>query len=233
MNDKRGTTNRPGCLYGFFAIFALAGLACGAWGVAGLVSRNRILNEGIKTTGTIVELARSSKGSSVAPVIAFRDSRGDSVVYRSNFYSGVSDYHIGQEMVVQYLPTNPEEDVVVGGMGWTAFFPFIFLLTHGGVGFGGLFWLERKRRRQKWLLEHGQEVKARLVKVNTHQGKSTTRYTLTCEWADPFTGQTHTFESESVPYNPADWVAQHGGSVRVLIDPAKPKRYWVDVSSQA
>jgi hypothetical protein len=85
--------NKPGCLYFFFGIFALAGLACGYWGVAGILSRNRILNEGIKTTGTIVELARSSKGSSVAPVVRFQDNRGDSVAYRSNFYSGMSSYH--------------------------------------------------------------------------------------------------------------------------------------------
>lgn len=226
--------NKPGCLYIFFAIFAIAGLACGAWGVAGLISRNRILNEGIKTTGTIVELARSSKGNSVAPVVAFRDQDGDSVVYRSNFYSGISDYQIGQQMVVRYLPSNPKEDVVIEGMGWTAFFPFIFLLTHGGVGIGGIIWLERKRRRQKWLLQQGQEVKAHLVKVNTHWGKSGRKtYTLTCEWTDRLTGQTYTFESESIPSDPADWVARQDDSVRVLIDPANPKRYWVDVSHQA
>lgn len=222
--------NRPGCLYFFFGIFAIVGLACGAWGVAGLVSRNRILNEGIKTTGTIIELARSSKGNSVAPVVSFRDRSGDSVVYRSNFYSGGSSYRVGNEMAVWYLPPNSSEDVVLEGRDWTAYFPFIFLLTHGGVGIGGILWMERKRRRQKWLLEHGQEVKASLVKVNTHSGKSGTSYTFVCKWTDPFTGQAYTFESESVSSDPSDWLARQGGSVRVLIDPAKPKRYWVDVS---
>ena len=222
--------NRPGCLYFFFAIFALAGLACGAWGVVGLLDRNRILNEGIKTTGTIVELARSSKGNSVAPVVSFRDRSGESVVYRSNFYSGMSSYRVGDEMVVWYLPPNSSEDVILEGRDWTAYFPFIFLLTHGGVGIGGILWLERKRRRQKWLLENGQEVRASLVKVNTHSGKSGTSYTFTSKWTDPFTGQAYTFESESVSFDPSDGLARQGGSVRVLIDPAKPKRYWVDVS---
>ncbi len=223
--------NRPGCLYFFFGIFALAGLACGALGVSSILSRNRILNEGIKTTGTLVELARSSKGNSVAPVVSFRDNRGDSVVYRSNFYSGMSSYRVGQEMVVWYLPPNSSEDVILEGRDWTVYFPFLFLLTHGGVGIGGLLWLERKRRRQKWLLENGQEVKASLVKVNIHWGKSGRKtYTLICEWTDRLTGQTHTFESESASSDPADWMARQGGPVRVLIDPANPKRYWVDVS---
>jgi len=223
--------NRPGCLYIFFAIFALAGLACGAWGVAGLVSRYRILNEGIKTTGTLVDLVRSSKGSSVAPVIAFLDSQGDSVVYRSNFYSGMSDYHIGQPMTLWYLPANPEADIVVEGMGWTAFFPFIFLLTHGGVGIGGIIWLERKRRRRNWLLANGQEVRARFVKVDAQRGKSVMHYTIVCEWTDTFTGQVHTFKSESTTSSPEAWVAQQGEFLKVLIDPANPKRYWVDTRS--
>lgn len=216
----------------FFAIFALAGLACGAWGVLSFISRNRILNEGVKTTGTIIELARGGKGNSVTPVIRFKDNDGDSVLYRSNFSSGVSSYYVGQQMVMWYMPSNPKEDVVVEGMGWTAFFPFIFLLVHGGIGFGGIFWIERNRNRQKWLLENGQEVKAQFFKINTHHGKSNMRYTVTCKWTDPSTNQTYTFESESVPFNPEDLVAKQHGLLRVLIDPAKPKRFWVDMSFQ-
>ncbi|MBC7775218.1 MAG: DUF3592 domain-containing protein [Phycisphaerae bacterium] len=220
--------NRQGCLYPFFAIFAIAGLVCGAVGVSGLLSKQHILNEGLKTTGTILDLDRSSKGS-VAPVIGFQDEQGNDRVYHSNTYTSESDYQIGQALTIWYLPSDPESEVALNAFDWADFFPFIFLFSHGGVGIGGLVWLERKRRLRKWLNEYGQEVKARFTKVDTHSGKSTS-YSILCEWKDPYTGLVHEFRSDHSSSNPEGLLASHDGLLRVLIDPANPKRYWVDTA---
>jgi len=223
------TMNRQGCLYPFFAIFAIAGLVCGGLGVSGLISRHRILNEGIKTTATILELAPSSKGSSVAPVVGFQDEQGFDIVYHSNIYTNMSDYNVGQEIAVWYLPSNPESEVVLDESDWMVYFPFIFMFTHGGVGIGGIVWLERKRRLRKWLNDYGQEVKARFKKVDIHSGKST-HYSILCEWKDPYTGIIHEFRSDYSNSNPEGLLAPNDGLLRVLLDPANPKRYWVDTT---
>jgi hypothetical protein len=220
--------NKQGCLYPFFAIFALAGLACGAWGVSNLNSRNRILKEGIETTGTIIGLS-GGKNNSVAPIVGFEDQRGRSIVYHSNFHTNMTSYGIGQKMRLWYLPSDPNESVVLEGSDWTGYFPFLFLFTHGGLGIGGLIWLERKRRLRNWLNINGQRVKARFLMVDVHRGKSTT-YTIVCEWTDTLTGTKYKFRSESLGTNPEALLPPPNDSVWVLIDPSNPKRYWVDVS---
>ncbi len=220
--------NRQGCLYPFFAIFAFAGLACGYWGISGLLSRQRILSEGIKTTGTVIDLNRSSKGS-VAPIIGFQDEKGLQVVYHYNVYTSTGAYELGQKIPLWYLPSDPTSEVAFDETDWTVFFPFIFLFSHGGVGIGGIVWLERKRRLRKWLNEQGQEVSARFTKMDVHRGKSTS-YSILCEWNDPYTGTVHEFKSEYLSSNPEAMLPPPGGMVRVLIDPANPKRYWVDTA---
>jgi hypothetical protein len=211
-------------LYLFFGIFAAAGLACGAWGVSNLLERQHILNEGIQTTGVVEDLSYSSKGSR-APIVVFQDSRGDSIRYRSNYSSSMAPFHIGDVVTLRYDPANPES-VILDGEGWSAWFPFLFLFTHGGVGIGGIVWMERKRRLKKWLLESGQEVQAKFVEVRAHRGKSTS-YTVICTWTDPFTGIGYDFESDSFRRNPEGQIGSNA-VLRALIDPANPKRYWLD-----
>ncbi|MFN0037152.1 MAG: DUF3592 domain-containing protein [Saprospiraceae bacterium] len=223
--------NKTGCLYLFFALFALAGLGSGFLGITQLISHHRIQNDGVKTTGTVVGLreSHSNKGTAMyAPIVEFRDSNGDIAVYNSNSYTNVDPYRVGDRVTLWYAPSNPEWDVVLEGSNLEIYLPFLFLFTHGGIGIGGLVWFERKRRLRKWLMEQGQEVNARFVCVDANRGKSTT-YTLVCEWKDPFTGIIYEFKSDSLSKNPENFVSPKSESLRVLIDPANPKRYWVDM----
>jgi len=214
---------KQGCLYPFFAIFAIAGLGCGVLGFWLVKSRYDLMNEGIKTTGTVIELNHSK--NTVAPVVGFKDEWGNDLVYNSGNYTSFNSFEIGQTVNLYYDPSNPE-DVTLDGEGWWNWFPFIFLITHGGVGFGGLYWLIKKRRLQKWLQQSGHEIQARLIQVKETYNKGT-YYTLQCEWTDPYTNTLYTFESESMSKNPSDLVAT-GSNIRVLIDPNNPKRYWMD-----
>ena len=212
--------------YLFFSIFAFAGLICGAWGAYNVHSEYTIKNEGIQTTGSIIDLKYSNKGGNVSPVIGFRDQSGREVVYHSNFYTNMVSYQIGQPMTLWYLPEDPQNEVILEGGNFMTYFPFLFLFTHGGVGFGGLIWLEMSRRRVKWLKEYGQEVQARYVKTQQNSGKRTT-YQVVSEWKDPYTQTVYEFKSERLSQNPEASFAP-GQQVRVLIDPNNPKRYWMD-----
>lgn len=100
----------------------------------------------------------------------------------------------------------------------------MFFLT--SVGFGGLIWLERKHRLKKWLVEQGQEIMATLTEIKETSNK-VRYYTMICTWEEPYTHISHTFKREASRRNPSELVAI-GVLIRVLIDPANPKRYWLD-----
>jgi len=217
--------NRQGCLYPFFAIFAVAGLGCGALGVWMVKSRYHLMNEGIKTTWTVIDLNHSK--NNVAPVVGFNDERGNPRVYSSSNYTSFESFEIGQKIDLYYDPSNPE-DVTLEGEGWWNWFPFIFLFTHGGVGIGGLYWLEKKRRLHQWLQQSGHEVQAKFTGIKETYNKGR-YYTVQCEWTDPYTNTLYTFESESSSKDPSGLIGP-SATIRVLIDPNNPKRYWMDTA---
>lgn len=219
--------NKAG-FYLFFAIFALAGLACGAWGTYNLYTDYKIKNDGIKAIGTVIELRGSGNNDVFAPVVEFRDDMGYKVVYTSPVYTNMVSYHIGQEIPLWFLPSNPENGVYLDDSGWFTYFPFIFLFTHGGVGIGGLVWLERKRRKINWLKNFGQTVKARYTGSKNVSGKQV-GYKALCAWNDPYTQTLYEFESERMSKNPDSFLTPNT-HLLVLIDPANPKRYWVDMA---
>jgi hypothetical protein len=216
---------QQGCLYPFFGIFAIAGLVCGVVGFSMLYSRYQLMHEGVKTTGTVTNLNWSK--NTVAPVVGFEDEWGNALEYHSAFYTNIDPYELGQEVVIYYDPNNPK-DATLDGEGWEGWFPLIFLLTHGGVGFGGLYWLEKKRRLYKWLQEKGYEVQAQFTRVKESYNKRR-YYALQCEWTDPYTKILHQFESERTAKEPPASLIP-GTLIRVLIDPDNPKRYWVDTT---
>jgi hypothetical protein len=77
---------------------------------------------------------------------------------------------------------------------------------------------------RKWLLEQGQEIEAKFTGVDEQTHKGRTSYYIVCNWKDPYTQQEYEFKSDALPEYP---IITLGSAVRVLIDPANPKRYWV------
>lgn len=215
-----------GCMYFFFGIFAAASLVCGVLSAGLVYFRYQFTSSGIQTTGTVVDLLRSN--SSVAPVVSYLDEQGEEHLYQSSSYTSINPPAIGDKLQVYYLPGSPEE-IELEGEGWFNLFPLIFFFTHGGVGFGGLYWLEKKRRMYHWLQQHGHAVEAKLVEIRHSAYKGRSYFTLRCAWKDPFTQELYHFESESLSQDPTERLPL-GSMVRVLIDPDKPKRYRMDVS---
>ena len=215
-----------GCTYFFFGIFAAAGLLCGLVSFVLVYQRYQVTSKGIQTTGEVIDLLYSK--SSVAPVVSYMDENGTKRMYESSSYTSINPPNIGDKITLYYLPDHPDE-VELDGAGWFNLFPLIFFFTHGGVGFGGLYWLEKKRRMYNWLQQHGQSVQAKLVEIRHGSNKGRSYYTLRCKWDDPYTQQTYFFESDTLSDDPSGRL-EVGSMVNVLIDPAKPKRYLVDTS---
>jgi hypothetical protein len=184
-----------------------------------------MLAQGQKTIGTVIDLNHSK--NMTAPIIGFKDQKGGSHVYHSDTYTNIDPYEVGQALELYYDPADPDKVMLKDGS-LIQWIPLLFLFTHGGVGFGGLIWLERKRRLKKWLLNQGQEIMATLteIKVTSNKGQY---YTMICQWEEPYTHVSYTFKSDASRRNPSEFVSI-GALIRVLIDPADPKRYWVDDS---
>lgn len=219
----------PGCLLAFFGIFAAAGLLCGVIGTVSIYNRIHTKIDGVKTTGKIIEFNQSGKGT-VAPIVSYTNTQGRVMVYHSDTYSNFSSLNIGDTVNVWYLPSDPES-VIIDGSPWLGWLPFVFFFTHGGVGFGGIYWAVRKMRRMKWLQEKGTEIRARYKYTEGPVGKYNT-YTVHCEWTDPISGKVYDFKSETLSQNPAAQLSE-GAMVRVYINPDNPGIYLVDTESIA
>jgi hypothetical protein len=217
----------------FFGIFASVGGCMGV--MAGVFGYDtyKTRSTGERTVGVVVEMVGGSDGA--APIVEFQSADGQTHRYTSEVYSSPPAFHVGKEVKVWYNPENPENDVVLGH--WESWFlPIIFgifFITFGGIGFGGMLGQLAKIRKRTWLRDHGTplEVETTGVFLNTSfkvNGRSP--WVIQAQWLDKTTNTVYTFESDSIWYDPTDYLETYGKKVRVLIDPANPKAHWMDTS---
>ncbi len=188
------------------------------------------------TEGVVVELVSrsgSKGGVTYAPVFEFTDRNGQTHRVQSGSSSNPASYDVGERATVRFDPADPKDARLDGFMdNW--FLPAIF----GGIGsvfavIGGAIGLHAVRtlRTRRWLAQHGMRVSAKFtgvvhdtsVKVN---GRSPWR--LTAQWQHPVTGAMHTFESDSIWFDPGEFATRD--ELSVVVDADDPGRYQVDVA---
>ena len=220
----------------FVAIFGGIGVVFVIVAAWILVSTIQFRGRAQSAEGVVVELvARSgSKGGvTYAPVYEFTDRNGESHRVQSSSSSNPASYDVGERVTVRYEPAEPGDARIDGFMdNW--FLPTIF----GGIGsifalIGGAIGMHelRKRRVRAWLGLHGMRVGAKFTgvvhdtstKVN---GRSPWR--LTAQWQHPVTGAIHTFESDSIWFDPSEFVDRE--ELSVVVDADDPSRYQVDLA---
>ena len=86
----------------------------------------------------------------------------------------------------------------------------------------------------KWLRSHGKQVIALVTSIQHETGKTASGFArdnhyVTATWTDPRTGRTYTFWTWVMNSRPP---VTRGSLVPVLIDPANPKRYTLDLESR-
>lgn len=218
------------------AAFLAVGLVFAAVGVWVWTGDRALAERGAHTTGTVIDLARrydNDGGTTYRPVVAFRDAAGTRHRFVGQVGSNPPAHSPGETVAVIYDPAAPGRAMIDGFMD-RYFLPLVFGGMGGlfaAIGGGMLFAFVRRRRIVAQLRETGVPISARFVECYRDTG---TRVNGRSPWrvvgqaTHPATGKVRSFKSDAI------WVdlSEHlsGRDIRVLIDPARPKRYLVDLS---
>lgn len=219
------------------AIFAIAGITLLAVAIWLGVSSASFVGTAVHVTGTVAELAgkeSSSDNHSIVyyPVIEFTTADGRAMRFESATGSNPSMYRQGQEVKVLYNPADPARAMIDSVMElWFAPMLLGFIgLLFSAIGFGvGVIQLAKKNKKD-WLLSHGVRIQTVVKKVSLDSGISEngiSPYIIISQYMDENTRKIYIFESESIWYDPTEFV---GESVTVLVDPANYKKYYMDLS---
>jgi len=216
----------------FFGIFTLIGTGCGIGAAVSWLNAVNLSNTGVQAVGIVTDMIRSSEGGTQAPVVEFQLKNGTKHTYTSSLFSSPPANELGERIELWYDPADPDKVVMSGMDRWfVPIFLGVFFLIFGGVGYGGLIYQFLKKRDRAWLMENGQAVEAMLIGVERDYSlkvNGVSPFVIQGQWLDRTADKMYTFNSENIWYDPSEYV--QGQTLWVLIDPAKPKRYYMDVS---
>lgn len=220
----------PVKLFGY--IFGTIGAVMLAFAGAVQFYQQTAYADAISVEGTVIgQDRRSSSGS--APIVEFRDQTGKYHRFESNVSSSPPRYAVGDPVTIKYQPDNPSNAAIDDFLS-----NYLFTLIFGGIGLvfftigaGILIVVFGRKRTIAKLQERGLPIQAKYietyrdtsVKVN---GRSP--YRVVAQATHPATGKLQQFKSEMLWVDPSDQM--DGRSVKVLINPNKPKQHYVDLS---
>lgn len=188
------------------------------------------LRRSARTQGKVIRLVRQrSRGAK--PVVSFKTEKGQTVVFISRVASRPPAYRRGEVVRVVYDRSNPQNARIYG------YFELYLLPTiFGGIGsvfflLGGSFGFVvfRKKRRDQFLRQHGQQVYATFVEVrlNRHVRVNNRHpFQIVSEWVNPVDGETYVFVSDNVWEDPSRFIPDE---LPVWIDPKNPRVHLMDL----
>lgn len=217
----------------FFFAFGMLFAGIGGWH---FVSKLDLVASGVRAQGTVVSLEsryNSDSGTTYRPVVEFTDAKGTLHRFTGGVGSKPAAYSRGEQVEVIYDPALPGQ-AIVNSFTERFLFPLAFGgfgLLFAGIGGGILGYRWHRRRVIDRLRQSGLPISAEFlecyrdnrVKVN---GRSPWR--VVGQATHPATGKLTSFKSDALWVDPSDQL--QGKDLRVLVDPAKPKRYFVDLS---
>lgn len=215
--------------------FLLAGIGMLAATCFTYIDTNTFLKNAIKAEGTVIELIRSRSDDSITyqPVVVFVSQKGEEIEFTSSVGSNPPSYSKGQTVEIFYLPENPQTAEING------FFSLwgvpIILGAMGGifstVGASILVAIISKEREEKYLKQQGTPIKTKFKGVEIDTTKSIdgrNPFRVITQWQNPSTTEIHVFKSNSIWYDPSEFMTSD--SITVFIERENPKKYFVDLS---
>jgi hypothetical protein len=139
------------------------------------------------------------------------------------------EYALNAMVPVVYNPQNPSDAMLQTDLAEAStlgsVIPGGIVLFLGALAFVMLISVNK---RLAWLRQNGRHVGADFVRVDRSSGEDRELYYVVCQWVNPETNQTHQFTSYALFSDPSTALA--GKKIEVLMDPAKPKLYFVDLA---
>lgn len=218
------------------SIFAVIGTLMAGGAIWAWTHNESYVRDGIEVRGTVIDLdySRDSDGDgSYRPVVRFTDREGQSRVYYSNTGSNPPSYTRGEEVTLYYLPDQPER-ALIDSFTERYLLPLIFGifgLVFGGIGYGLLFARYGAKRRAEHLKANGLPIQAKFVECyrdTTTKVNGRSPWRVTAQAGHPASGKQQDFVSEMIWVDLTDELT--GKRVPVLVDPADPESYLVDLS---
>ncbi|MEI6894962.1 MAG: DUF3592 domain-containing protein [Colwellia sp.] len=185
--------------------------------------------------GEVIGLVESISNGSVtyAPVVGFFTLNESYYEFESSVSSSPPAYRVGESIGILYLTTDPNEAKINGffslwgGAVILALFGVVFLSI--GIGIIGFSLL--KKRKGKYLIEHGLKVEATISKVEinyTVQVNGRSPYRIFAKWLDPKSNKLYVYKSKNLWFDPTDYIESE--TITVYVDKQKPQNYFLDVS---
>ncbi|MEM8603584.1 MAG: DUF3592 domain-containing protein, partial [Cyanobacteria bacterium P01_H01_bin.121] len=193
------------------------------------------LDSAIAAEGTVIELIRSRSNDSTTyrPIVQFTSPSGEPIEFVSSVGSNPPRYKPGQTVAILYNPENPQNarldgffalwgsSLILGGIG-TSF-------TATGIG----LWVgeRQQRRKREYLQQFGTPIQTTLQSVGFDWSTKVNGrhpFQITSQWQDPKTSEIYIFRSQPIWFDPSDYIKDQ--SIKVLIAPDNPKKYYVDLS---
>jgi len=182
-----------------------------------------------KARGTVVDLVT---GRGYHPVIKFTTQDKRQVTFVSSIGSSPPRFKKGHKVRVIYDPRRPSRARI--NSGFAIWLPAV-LLALGTVAFGGsgtvmVLAALRRLRMNEWLRKFGRPIGTEYQAVTVDRTVSLNGrhpYRIVTQWRNPATGVYYSFLSPNIWFDPEPYAA--GRNIVVRIDPAKPKRYLMDI----
>ncbi|MVA24439.1 DUF3592 domain-containing protein [Agrobacterium vitis] len=187
--------------------------------------------------GVVTDLIRNrnldNKHNSYTAIVRFTDANGEQQEMADRVWSNPPRFGKGDQVDVLYDPQSPRHAIINDAWG-RYFIPAMF----SGLGLlcavlGGVFLivLIAKSRKNAWLRRFGKPIEAEFLQVIQDQKLNVNGvfpFRVVAQGPDPKTGQLRRYRSGPIWVDPTEQLK--GRKLRVLVDPAKPKRHLIDLS---
>lgn len=219
----------------FNYVFSIIGASLLAGATYLYVNKQAFLEKAETTQGTVIEMIpkRSKDSTTYSPVVSFTTKAGQEITYTSSTSSNPPSYDVGENVEIFYDPANPNDAEINGffslwlGVIILGFIGIVFFL----IGSLGVLFRYLKKKKVQNLLETGKPIAAKFtqVQLNTNQTlNGRNPFQILSQWQDPKTDELYVFKSESIWFDPTEFVKTD--TVRVFIDPENPSKYTMDTS---